>query len=154
MDAIHKTIQISLSGTQAFKKFVHDFSKWWPREYTWSQDVLQDILINPGKDGLCTEIGPHGFRCDWGRITAWEENKLIGMKWQISQKREPVPNPDQASNVLITFTEQDTSVTLLTLEHSHFNLHGEGAETYQEMMDSEYGWDYILEKFLKFCQQE
>ena len=31
------------------------------------------------------------------------ENKKIGLKWQIGPKREPIPNPDKASDLNIDF---------------------------------------------------
>ena len=62
---------------------MNELNEWWPKEYTWSQDKLKEIRINGQKDGLCTEIGPYGFRCDWGRVTELTENEKIKLKWQI-----------------------------------------------------------------------
>lgn len=127
-----------------------ELNEWWPKEYTWSQDKLKEIKIDGRKGGLCTEIGPNGFRCDWGTVTEYAENQKIRLKWQIGQKREPVPNPDMASDIRVDFIQDDSSTTIL-FEHSNFENHGEGSDEYRKMMDSEPGWDYILNHYRKYC---
>lgn len=152
MRSIHKEFTVGISSEEAYQKFIDGFNDWWPAEYTWSQDKLVKIFIERKLDGLCTEIGPHGFRCDWGRITAFEPGKEIEIKWQISPKREPIPDPDKASDLRIIFQEKGASTTI-QFKHYNFDNHGEGAEEYVNMMDSQYGWDYILDRFKKYCEQ-
>lgn len=153
MDKIIKEIKVETPLEEAFKKFLNDFGDWWPKEYTWSQDKLEGIWIDGKKNGLCTEIGPFGFRCDWGRVTELIENKKVALKWQIGPMREPVPNPDKASNITIDFNRNDDSSTIVTLEHWNFKNHGNGGAAYLKMMASDHGWDYILSCFEKHCQK-
>ena len=152
MDEIRKELKIGIGKNEAFKKFRNELNDWWPKEYTWSQDKLKEIRIDGKKDGLCSEIGPHGFRCDWGRVTALIENEKIGLKWQISPKREPVPNPENASDMTLVFKENQGS-TMLEFEHSNFENHGDGAGDYRKMMDGEQGWDYILNAYKRYCEK-
>jgi hypothetical protein len=78
------------------------------------------------------------------------EGVFIEMKWQIGPNREPVPNPDRASDVVIEFTEDD-GATLIALQHFNFGNHGAGSEHYRDQLDSEQGWDYILRCFMDYC---
>ena len=94
MKTINRELKVGVPGNRAFKKLLNELNEWWPKEYTWSQDALKEIRIDGKPDGLCTEIGPHGFRCDWGRITELVENQKIELKWQIGPMREPVPDPE------------------------------------------------------------
>ncbi|WP_439484191.1 SRPBCC domain-containing protein [Cyclobacterium plantarum] len=96
-------------------------------------------------------MGPFGFRCDWGRVTEITENKLIKLKWQISPDREPVPDPENASDLYVNFVQEE-NVTVLKFEHLNFENHGEGSADYKKIMDSKYGWDLILENFKKYCE--
>ncbi|SDR72017.1 hypothetical protein SAMN04488552_0696 [Christiangramia echinicola] len=64
MERISKSLKIGIRSDLAYQKFVNEFSEWWPKEYTWSQDKLEEIKIDERKNGLCTEIGSNGFRCD------------------------------------------------------------------------------------------
>lgn len=151
---ISRILIINIASENAFKKFLNEFSKWWPREYTWSQDVLMDIWIDGRQDGLCTEMGPYGFRCDWGRVTELVGNKKICLKWQISPKREPIPNSEKASDIQFEFKKGGrSSTTILEFEHWNFENHGEEGKDYLKMMDSEQGWDYILNCFKVYCEK-
>jgi uncharacterized protein YndB with AHSA1/START domain len=153
MDRIVKTCTVSNSPEKAFRKFIQDIHAWWPKEYTWSQDKLEEIRIEPKAGGLCTEIGPLGFRCDWGRVTTLVPDHEIELKWQIGPQREPVPNPEKASDLKIEF-KQNHHETVVKLEHSGFENYGENHEQYRQMMDSAYGWDYILNCYQKYCNKE
>ena len=153
MKKITKELNVGIAKDKAFRKFLNEINEWWPKEYTWSQDKLEKISIDGKKDGLCTEIGPHEFRCDWGRITELTENEQIGLKWQISPKREPIPNPDNASDIRIKFTDNGKSATSLEFEHYNFENHGDGAEEYQKIMNGEKGWEFILNSYKKYCEK-
>jgi hypothetical protein len=151
MGRISKKIKIDMVPGEVFQKFVNEFNEWWPNEYTWSQKTMHEIIIGTKKNGLCSEIGPYGFRCDWGRITDIEEGVFIELKWQVGPKREPVPNTDKASDVMIEFTE-DIPGTLLILQHFNFGNHGENSAIYRDVMDSNKGWGYILKCFKSYCE--
>ena len=75
MEEIIKNITVGINAEMAFEKFVLALNKWWPKEYTWSGDALKEIRMDAKVDGLCTEIGPYDFRCDWGRVTGLNKNK-------------------------------------------------------------------------------
>ncbi len=153
MKRISKRLHIEIASERAFQKFVSELNEWWPKEYTWSRDKLKEIKIDSKKGGLCTEIGPNGYRCDWGTVTECIKPQSIGLKWQISPKREPIPNPDKASDLSVVF-EPDGNSTILTFEHFNFENHGEGSDDYRKMMNSEQGWDYILGRYKKYCEKE
>ena len=82
---------------QAFALFTEHLGRWWPRAYTWSQDTLEHIGIEPRVGSRCFEIGPHGFHSDWGRVLEWDPPRRLRIAWQISPRREPEPNPLKAS---------------------------------------------------------
>ena len=151
MTEIIRELKVRTTKEIAFRKFIQEFNEWWPKAYTWSQDKLFEIRIEGRKDGLCTEIGPYGFRCDWGRVTELAENERIQLKWQISPKREPVPDPDKASDIEILFSEEG-EYTKVRFLHQNFQKHGEGAAYYYEMMNSEQGWTYILNTYKNYCE--
>lgn len=153
MDSITRKIGLDITSESAFVKFAHELNEWWPKEYTWSQDALKEIFIDVKKNGLCTEIGPYDFRCDWGRITEVVPNAKIVLKWQISVNREPIPNPDQASDIVLQFIDNKGS-TVLEFEHKNFQNHGDSAEEYIKMMAGAKGWTYILNSYTDYCKKE
>lgn len=152
MEKISKEFNIGIARDKAFQKFLNELNAWWPKEYTWSKDKLVEIKIDVQKDGLCTEMGPFGFRCDWGRVTELVENERLKLKWQIGPHREPVPDPEKASEIEMVFSKNGKG-TKVYFEHRDFENHGKGAEAYREMMAGTQGWDYILDTYKKFCER-
>lgn len=154
MDKVTKNANVPIPLEKAFDNFVNKLNEWWPKEYSWSQKDLVEIKIDPKKNGLCSEIGPHGFRCDWGRVTKIDPNKEIAFNWQISPQRVPEPNPDKSSEVKVVFKELPGAEACIELEHSGFEKHGDGSAAYQQAMDSEYGWRYILNAYTDYCKSK
>jgi len=97
IDPIRETVIAPLSQVRAFDRFARELHAWWPREYTWTQNVLADIGIDPKRGGLCFETGSHDFRCGCGRVLDWERPNRLALAWQISPRRQPVPDPLLAS---------------------------------------------------------
>ncbi len=56
---IKRELFLNISQETAFDIFVNQFSTWWPSEYTWSQDKLVKIMIEPKINGRCYEEGPY-----------------------------------------------------------------------------------------------
>jgi uncharacterized protein YndB with AHSA1/START domain len=141
VNAVTHTLAVDADPERAFTAFA-DLGAWWPPEYTWAGETLQEIGIEPRADGHCYELGPHGFRCDWGRVTAWEPPRRLVFTWQIGPQREPVPDPAKASEVEVRFEPGSVA-----LEHRGFERHGPDAENYRAALASEHGWPYILERY-------
>ncbi len=152
MKKLEKEVVCRIPREKAFHRFVNEFREWWPKAYTWSGDQLWQITINDRSGGLCTELGPNDFRCDWGTVTSCVPGKELVLKWQIGPNREPVPDPEKASEVRVEFAKYEEG-TRLRLTHTDFDRHGDGGEAYFEMMNSEKGWEYILECYQKYCGQ-
>jgi|SRR5690606_34185723 len=152
-EPIRHTLSVTSDPANAFALFTEELGRWWPHEYTWGQQALEAIGIEPFPDGMCYERGPHGFRCDWGRVLVWEPPHRLVLAWQISPRREPVPDPARASEVEINFEPADTGEpgmeggTRVTLEHREFARHGDGAAEYRDALGSPEGWPYIMSKF-------
>ncbi len=149
IDPIHETVFVPLPHSRAFDRFVRELHDWWPREYTWSQNVLAHIGIEPKHGGLCFEIGPHDFRCDWGRVLDWEPPTRLTLAWQISPRREPVPDPLHASTLTVSFRPDGTRRTAVALVHEDFQRHGPDAPKYRAAMASAQGWPLILRRFVE-----
>jgi uncharacterized protein YndB with AHSA1/START domain len=130
---------------RAFVRFTEGMTDWWPPEYTWANKTLERIAIEPREGGHCFEVGPHGFRCDWGRVVTCEPPRRIAFTWQISPQRVPQPDPARASIVEVRFMP-DGDGTRVELAHRHFSRHGEGAADYEAAMNSPQGWPYLLER--------
>jgi uncharacterized protein YndB with AHSA1/START domain len=147
IEPIRCSLTVDLPSERAFTFFTGNLSLWWPREYTWGRAVVVELGIEPRAGGLCFERGPHGFRCDWGRVLAWQPPRLLTFAWQISPRREPEPDPAKASTIEVTFRADTPARTTVMLEHRDFERHGDGAAAYRAAMASPQGWPWILDRY-------
>ncbi|MEH1012504.1 SRPBCC family protein [Micromonospora sp. CPCC 206060] len=144
--SLRSTLLVPATADQAFAVFSGALAEWWVREYTWSgPDALADLGMEPHAGGMLYEIGPYGFRTDWGRVLTWEPPELLVFTWQIGPDRVPVPNPARASEVEVTFVEEGPELTSVRVEHRHFERHGEAAEGYRQALTA--GWHELLSRY-------
>jgi uncharacterized protein YndB with AHSA1/START domain len=148
-DHIPRSFTVAVPAERAFHAFTADFVRWWPAEYTWSGAVLQWIGMEPHTGGACYELGPEGFRCDFGRVLLWQPPHRLRFSWQIGPTRVPEPDPARASEVEVRFLAETPDRTRVELEHRHFSRHGSGAREYRAAMDSPQGWDHILHRYAR-----
>ncbi len=146
-EPIRASVTVPLAQTEAFALFAEGLANWWPREYTWSQDVLQRIGLEPRVGGRCYEIGPHEFHSDWGRVLVWDPPHRLQLAWQISPRREPEPNPARASEVEARFEPVAGGGTQLVLEHRGFERHGTEGSGYRDALASPQGWPWIFQRY-------
>jgi uncharacterized protein YndB with AHSA1/START domain len=144
-ETIHR-VAVGLPPGAAFRLFTEGFGRWWPRDYSWGGEALLDIGMEPRPGGACREIGPHGFRCDWGRVTGWDPPRRVAFTWQVGFDRTPLPDPSMASEVEVTFAPAGAR-TEVVLRHHGFSRHGAQAEAYREGMAGPHGWPLILARF-------
>lgn len=146
-DVIRRTLTVAAPPEHAFSVFTDGLATWWPAEYTWSAGVLDTIGIEPREGGLCFEVGPYGFRVDWGRVLMWEPPKRLVFAWQISPRREPVPDPAKASEVEVRFEPEGPASTRVEFEHRDLARHGGESTDYLAALASPGGWPYILDRY-------
>jgi uncharacterized protein YndB with AHSA1/START domain len=146
-DLLRRSVTVPVDPGHAFDVFATAMAQWWPPEYTWAGPTLQWIGLEPRVGGPCFERGPHGFRCDWGRVLLWQPPRRLVLAWQISPSRAPEPDPERASEVEVGFAADGEGGTRVELEHRHISRHGEGSDAYREAMASPHGWSLILERY-------
>lgn len=144
---------VPVSRDRAFELFTNAIDEWWPANYTGSQESLVEMGIESGSGGMCYEVGPHGFRCDFGRVLTWKPSEHLVFTWQISPDREPVPDPEKAGEISVEFRKTDSG-TEVELAHRHFERHEDDSQEYCEMMGSKYGWPLILGEFADYVEDE
>ncbi|MEV6366307.1 ATPase [Micromonospora sp. WP24] len=141
------SLLISAPTERAFAVFAGALTDWWVREYTWSgPEALSELGMEPWAGGMLYEIGPYGFRADWGRVLTWDPPRRLVFTWQIGPDRVPVPDPARASEVEVVFLTEAPEQTRVELEHRHFDRHGEAAEGYRQALTA--GWHELLSRYV------
>jgi hypothetical protein len=138
---------VNLSPEEAFCYFTGRFGDWWPRDYTFSKKLLSAMYLGQAVGEWCYGQGPHGFRCDWGRILEWNPPRLVVFTWQIGPKSILQPDPDQCTEVGVQFSELAPGKSRVKLTHKCFERHGADATGYRADTASDYGWPLLLQMF-------
>ncbi len=148
--SLRASVSVAAPAVIAFQTFTEHLDRWWVREFTWSGPrCLHTIGIEPHLNGKAYEIGPHGFRLDWGRVLVWDPPQRLVLAWQIAPDRVPQPDPDRSSEVEVHFHRRDDG-TLVDLEHRHFDRHGPDGAGYRQVMAV--GWQELLDRFVATCE--
>lgn len=144
--SLRTSVYVPATADVAFAVFTDGLADWWVKEYTWSgPEALVEIGIEPGEGGMAYEIGPHGFRSDWGRVLTWQPARQLVFSWQIGPDRLPVPDPAHASEVEVRFASDEDGQTLVEVEHRGFDRHGQDAEGYREALTD--GWRELMSRY-------
>ena len=147
IEPIQHEIDVEAPPTEAFAAFTEGIAIWWPRDFTWSGQLLERIAIEPRVGGFCHEIGSGGMRLDWGRVSAWEPPHRLAFSWQIGPDRVPQVSPAQASQVEVRFAPADRDHTRVTVVHDGWERHGEGGAAYRQQFDQSRAWERMLEAY-------
>ncbi len=150
-DVVRCSVYVPVDRATAFEKFRHDLFQWWPHDYTWSGDAVENLFFEGRKGGCLWERGPEGFRCDFARVLRWVPSDWMLLRWHIAPDRKPQPDPAKASEVEIRFVADDRGGTRIELEHRHIARHGRGWEAYCASMGAPDGWPHILACFAEHC---
>jgi len=145
-DPVKASVTLSAPVGDAFRVFVDRIGEWWPRAYTFAQDDLASIVIEPRAGGRWYEIDRRGRRLDWGEVRMFEPNERLVLSWAVSADRRQEP-PQRASEVEVRFRPLGPRFTRIDLEHRAFGRHGAGADILRRGMGSAEGWPYILREF-------
>jgi uncharacterized protein YndB with AHSA1/START domain len=145
-EPIRQSVTVAVPVEQAFAAFA-DLARWWPREYTWAADTLEDIGIDPREGGFCFERGPHGFTCHWGRVLTWDPPARLVLAWQIAPDRAPGPTPPKPARPRSGPGPPAPPAPGSTSSTRAFPRHGDAADTYREALASPEGWPLILARY-------
>ena len=144
--SVRTILRVPATADRAFEVFTGRIGRWWVKEYTWSGPAaLAELGIEPRAGGMLYEIGPHGFRADWGRVLDWQPPHRLVFNWQIGPDRAPVPDPAKASEVEVRFTAEADNATRVEVAHRGFDRHGEAAQGYRRALTA--GWHELLSRY-------
>lgn len=146
IEPIRHAVTVEAPPEDAFAAFTGGMNAWWPRDQSWSGELLERIGVEPRAGGFCYEIGPHGMRLDWGRVSRWEPPHRLAFSWQIGPDRRPEPNPGRSSEVDVGFVP-DGEGTRVELVHDGWERHGGDAAGYRHAVAQAGTWATMLERY-------
>ncbi len=146
-NAVRKSVRVRIPVKDAFAAFVDRMGTWWPPDHQIGSTPFQAIVVEPRIGGRWFERDAQGNECLWGWVRAWDPPRRVAVSWHLGPDWKFDPNPEKASEVEIRFIEEGPAQTLVELEHSAFERHGEGYEQLRAAMGSPGAWEQTLAAF-------
>ena len=151
---VRKSIRVEAPIERAFFVFVEQMETWWPATHHIGDTPFEAIFVEPRAGGRWYERNIKGVQCDWGTVLKWDPPNLVCFSWHVGPGQD---SPDwkfdgdmsRASEVEIRFTAQGPHTTLIELQHSKLERHGEGYQQLRALFDGPTAWEGILAEFAK-----
>ena len=141
---VRRSITVEAPPERAFEVFTSGMTGWWPREYHIGENPPDEIVMEPRAGGRWYERDAAGAESDWGFVTEWEPPTRVLLAWHLDPQW--AFDPDKGTPLEIRFTPAEGG-TLVELEHSGFEVHGDQAAAMLEAIGSDGGWAGLLQKY-------
>ena len=149
---VNKSVRVLVSVERAFAVFVEHMETWWPAAHHIGQNPFQTIFVEPRTGGRWYERDAQGNECEWGKVLAWDPPHKVTFSWHLGPTWQFDPDLAKASEVEIRFTPDGRGATLVELEHTAIERHGEGYEQLRAMLDSPSAWQTTLSEYAKAAE--
>jgi len=145
--AVRKMITVAVDQQRAFDVFTAGMSDWWLRESHYIGAQSPDaVVMEPGAGGRWFERAPDGAECDWGRVLEWEPPTRVLLAWHLDADWKYDPDPAGATEIEVRFVPEGAA-TRVELVHRGLEVHGERAREVHDAIDSEGGWNGLLQLY-------
>jgi uncharacterized protein YndB with AHSA1/START domain len=156
---VRKAVRVQAPIERAFSVFVEQMETWWPATHHIAKAPFQAIFVEPRVGGRWYELDEKGSQCEWGKVLAWDPPHRVTFSWHVGPGHDQPDwkyNPDitKASEVEIRFTAEGPGATLVELEHSKLERHGEGYQQLRAVFDGPGAWVHILAQYAKAANGE
>jgi uncharacterized protein YndB with AHSA1/START domain len=146
---VRKTVTVEAPRERAFDVFTAGFDRWWPRGHHIGDAEMAEAIIECREGGRAYERGVDGSECDWGRVLVFDRPNRIVVSWQLGSDWKYDPDESKASEYEARFIPEGDNRTRLEFEHRNIERHGDGAQKIYDAVNSEGGWNGLLELFAK-----
>lgn len=134
---IVRSVSVSWAPAEAYRRFVDDFGRWWPRAtHSIGGPEVAEIVFEARPGGRILERHRSGRRFQWGRVLACEAPRSIRFTWH------PSRDESTAQEVTLTF-HPEGSGTRVELVSTGWEKWGKGAKSARRGYDT--GWGHVLD---------
>jgi uncharacterized protein YndB with AHSA1/START domain len=156
---VRKSVRVAAPVERAFSVFVEQMETWWPATHHIGSTPFEAIFVEPRVGGRWYERNAKGAECLWGTVLTWDPPRLVRFSWHLGPGHDSPewkfdPDMAKASEVEIRFSPGGGGMTLVELEHSKLERHGEGYAQLRAQLEGPGAWSGILELFAKLIAQK
>ncbi|MDT5031217.1 MAG: hypothetical protein QOC94_1388 [Actinoplanes sp.] len=144
---VRREILVNAPIDKAFTVFTDRFGDFKPPEHNILQVPIAETVFEPKVGGYILDRGADGSECRWARILAYDPPHRVVFSWDIGPTWQVETDPDQTSEVEVTFTAETSDRTRVELEHRHLDRHGPGWESVRDGVGHDQGWSLYLDRY-------
>lgn len=149
---VRKSIRVDAPIDRAFSVFVEQMETWWPASHHIGNTPFEAIFVEPRVGGRWYERNAAGHQCEWGTVLKWDPPRAVAFSWHLGPGHDSPdwkfdPDMSRASEVEFRFTSQGPGATLVELEHSKLERHGENYQQLRTLFEGPTAWQGILVAF-------
>jgi uncharacterized protein YndB with AHSA1/START domain len=144
---VRRQIVVDAPIERAFTVFTDRFGDFKPREHNMLGVPIVETVFEPTVGGHIYDRGADGSECRWARILAYEPPNRVVFSWDIGPTWQVETDPDNASEVEVTFVAESPRRTRVELEHRHLDRHGPGWESVRDGVSHDDGWPLYLNRY-------
>jgi uncharacterized protein YndB with AHSA1/START domain len=136
---IRRSISVSWSQEEAYRRFTQDFAKWWPSySYSIGGSRVARVVFEPRPGGRIYEEHKDGTRMLWGEVIALDPPRRVAFTFHPSRAES------DAQQVEITFSPDGdrTRVDLLSTGWERMSDKAQRTRGGYQL-----GWGLVLERF-------
>jgi uncharacterized protein YndB with AHSA1/START domain len=133
---------------KAFAVFTERFGDFKPPEHNLLASPIAETVFEPRVGGSIYDRGEDGSECHWARVLVYEPPQRVVFSWDIGPTWQVETEPDNTSEVEVTFTAQGPDRTRVELEHRNLDRHGPGWESVSAGVGHDQGWPLYLDRYL------
>jgi uncharacterized protein YndB with AHSA1/START domain len=132
---------------RAFEVFTARFGDFKPPEHNLLTVPIDRTVFEPRVGGHIVDIGVDGTECRWARVLAFEPPNRVVFSWDIGPQWQIETEPDNTSEVEVTFIAETPQRTRVELEHRNIDHHGPGWQAVRDGVADDAGWPLYLARY-------
>ena len=144
---VRQQIIVAAPLQKAFSVFTERFGDFKPPEHNLLGAPIAESVFEPWVGGHIYDRGTDGTECRWARVLVFEPPNRVVFSWDIGPTWQLETDPQNASEVEVTFTAQGDDRTRVELEHRNIDRHGPGWEAVADGIGHDQGWSLYLTRY-------
>ena len=144
---VRRQIVVEAPIERAFTVFTERFGDFKPPEHNLLAVAIAETVFEPKVGGHIYDRGVDGSECRWARVLAYEPPNRVVFSWDISPQWQIEADPDNTSEVEVTFIAETPQRTRVELEHRHLDRHGPGWQAVSDGIAHDQGWSLYLARY-------